>query len=132
MLTKGYLDQPYCIVLPHTKRWVCTITGSAGGEGSASEHVQTLYSDDSGLSWSVPVSVEPSPLNTEVRKTAFLRYHFILEPECLPRQARDKHRETTQKKGPFSSCVCYQLANAYSTILTAPGAKNATFCAIYI
>ena len=58
-------------------RWVCTITGSAGGEGSASEHVQTLYSDDSGLSWSAPVSVEPSPLNTEVRKRSFLRYHFI-------------------------------------------------------
>ena len=48
-------------------RWVCTITGSAGGEGSASEHVQTLYSDDSGRTWSAPVSVEPSPLNTEVR-----------------------------------------------------------------
>lgn len=85
MLTAGYLDQPYCVTMQPKKRdlgkpgrWVCTITGSTGGEGSAGEHVLTLFSDDSGMNWSHPVSVEPSPVNTA-------------------------------------------LANAYSTILTAPG-----------
>jgi hypothetical protein len=73
MLTQGYLDQPYCVVMRPKKhdaerpgRWVCTITGSMGGEGSAGEHVQTLYSDDSGATWSDPVSVEPNPINTEL------------------------------------------------------------------
>ncbi len=73
MLTEGYLDQPYCVVMRPKKhdmerpgRWVCTITGSMGGEGSAGEHVQSFYSDDSGATWSDPVSVEPSPINTEL------------------------------------------------------------------
>ena len=87
MLRQGYLDQPYCVAMRPTKqqaearrpgRWICTITGSKGGEGSSSEHVQTLYSDNSGNTWSEPITVEPPPLNTE-------------------------------------------LANAYSTIVTAPG-----------
>ena len=35
----------------------------------------------------------------EVRKRVFLRCHFILKPIIiLPRQARDKHRESTQKR----------------------------------
>jgi|EP01046_Picozoa_sp_COSAG06_P025813 hypothetical protein len=34
-------------------------------------------------------------------RTSFLR-HFILKTEHLPRQARDKHRESTQKRGLFS------------------------------
>jgi hypothetical protein len=34
--------------------------------GSTGEHVQTLYSDDSGASWSDAVSVEPRPINTEL------------------------------------------------------------------
>lgn len=40
MLTQGYLDQPYCVTMRPKRahadragRWVCTITGSAGGEG---------------------------------------------------------------------------------------------------
>jgi hypothetical protein len=66
MLTKGYLDQPYCIVLPHTKRWVCTITGSEGAEGSQGEHVQVLWSDDGGREWSDAVTVEPPPFNTMI------------------------------------------------------------------
>ena len=66
MLRRGYLDQPYCVVLPAPHRWVCTITGSSGGEGSSGEHVQSLWSDDGGRSWSKPVSVEPSPANTAI------------------------------------------------------------------
>jgi len=60
MLRSGYLDQPYCDVLP-SKRWICTITGSAGAEGSKGEHVAALWSDDAGKSWSKPVPVEPEP-----------------------------------------------------------------------
>jgi hypothetical protein len=37
---------------------------------------------------------------TEGKKTCFLR-HFILKMITLPRQARDKHRESTQKETRF-------------------------------
>ena len=37
----------------------------------------------------------------EVRKRHFLR-HLYIKMLILPRQARDKHRESTQKKMPFS------------------------------
>lgn len=43
-------------------RWICTITASAGAEGSKGEHVAALWSDDAGRSWSAPVPVEPEPL----------------------------------------------------------------------
>lgn len=86
MLRSGYLDQPYCVVLPprsssvmgqqhwqqqqqHRRRqprWVCTVTGSTGGEGSHGEHVQSLWSDDAGRHWSQAVTVEPPPLNARV------------------------------------------------------------------
>ena len=96
MLRAGYLDQPYCVVLdvqhtPHVNsdsngnrshnrgialsgvtgagkagRWVCTITGSEGPEGSHGEHVQALWSNDAGRTWSHAVTVEPAPNNTEI------------------------------------------------------------------
>ena len=34
----------------------------------------------------------------EVRKTHFLRCHLYIKTIILPRQARDKHRESTQKR----------------------------------
>jgi hypothetical protein len=37
----------------------------------------------------------------QVRKRVFLRSHFILNMIILPRQARDKHRENTQKEWCF-------------------------------
>jgi hypothetical protein len=37
-----------------------------------------------------------------VRKNVFFARHFILKPEHLPRQARDKHRKLT-KRGTFFS-----------------------------
>jgi hypothetical protein len=38
-------------------------------------------------------------LQSQVRKRVFLRCHFILKMIIiLPRQARDKHRESTQKR----------------------------------
>jgi hypothetical protein len=40
-----------------------------------------------------------SPLR-RLRKTAFLS-HLYIKTNILPRQARDKHRESTQKKMPF-------------------------------
>jgi hypothetical protein len=39
----------------------------------------------------------------QVRKRVFLRSHFILNMIILPRQARDKHRESTQKRVVFSA-----------------------------
>jgi hypothetical protein len=36
-----------------------------------------------------------------VKQTRLLRYHFILKIIFLPRQARDKHRESTQNKTRF-------------------------------
>ena len=65
MLKLGYLDQPYCDKMPKG-RWVCTITGSLGAEGSSGEHVMAIWSEDKGVTWSKPVSVEPAPLNTEL------------------------------------------------------------------
>ena len=61
MLRSGYLDQPYCDVMPNG-RWICTITASASAEGGKGEHVAALWSDDSGESWSRPVTIEPLPL----------------------------------------------------------------------
>ena len=57
MLAAGYTDQPYCAVSPND-RWVCVITASMGGEGSAGEEVYSVTSDDHGASWSAPVVVE--------------------------------------------------------------------------
>ena len=45
-----------------------------------------------------------TPAALQVRKCVFLR-HFILQTIILPRQARDKHRESTQNKDAFS-CSC--------------------------
>ena len=68
MLIAGYTDQPYCAVVPGagrdggataSERWVCVITASMGGEGSAGEQVYSVRSDDRGRSWSSPLSVEP-------------------------------------------------------------------------
>jgi hypothetical protein len=47
----------------------------------------------------------------EVRKTPFLRCHFILTMINLPRQARDKHRESAPKKE--WCCAIAQCAPAY-------------------
>ena len=57
MLAAGYTDQPYCAVSPND-RWVCVVTASMGGEGSAGEEVYSVTSDDHGASWSAPVVVE--------------------------------------------------------------------------
>jgi len=70
MLRTGYLDQPYCVVLNATssspERWLCTITGSTGGEGSSSEHISSLFSPDQGHSWSKPLALEPPALATTI------------------------------------------------------------------
>jgi hypothetical protein len=65
MLHSGYLDQPYCDVMSHG-RWICTVTAGAGSEGSTAEHVQAIWSDDAGASWSNPVAIEPPPLGSQL------------------------------------------------------------------
>jgi ABC-type xylose transport system permease subunit len=40
--------------------------------------------------------------NRKVGKNAFLMSHLYIEIILLPRQARDKHRESTRKKRAFS------------------------------
>eukprot|EP01046_Picozoa_sp_COSAG06_P008480 COSAG06_NODE_429_length_15872_cov_25.578330_20_plen_182_part_00 len=50
------------------------------------------------------------------RKRVFLR-RFILKTIILPRQARDKHRESTQKTPPFSQVTSFYWAiTAISTV----------------
>ena len=63
MLAAGYTDQPYCATVAHehhtVEAWVCVITASMGGEGSAGEEVYSVTSNDRGVTWSKPVVVEP-------------------------------------------------------------------------
>ncbi len=64
-------------------------------------------------------------------KNAYLLRHFILNPIILPRQARDKHRESTHKRDD----ACFLQARIGSVL--APFAarvvrKTPLFCAIYI
>ena len=62
ILQDTYLDQPYVAVvqLPSGgSRWVATITRNSRPEGSRGEHVECLYSDNAGATWSTPVLLEP-------------------------------------------------------------------------
>jgi hypothetical protein len=64
MLEDQYLDQPYVGVVPHPSaparsRWVATITRNSQPEGHRGEHVECLFSDDAGATWSTPVKLEP-------------------------------------------------------------------------
>jgi hypothetical protein len=64
MLEDQYLDQPYVVVVPHPSaparsRWVATITRNSQPEGHRGEHVECLFSDDAGATWSTPVKLEP-------------------------------------------------------------------------
>jgi hypothetical protein len=57
------------------------------------------------------------------KKTRLLRCHFVLKMMILPRQARDKHRESTQTKWRF---LAGMYANDYMTgYLMAVGAMLA-------
>lgn len=66
MLASGYLDQPYCAVMPGSGRWVCTVTAAPAAEGGGGEHVSALWSDDAGVRWSAPVQIEPEPLGSRL------------------------------------------------------------------
>ena len=60
ILTEGYTDQPYCSIIDwkSKERFVCVVTISSGGEGSFGEHCVSVYSDDGGVTWSSPKSIE--------------------------------------------------------------------------
>lgn len=62
-MSSGYVDQPYCLVLPATAdatpRWLCTATYNSLPEGHPGEHVVTTYSDDLGATWSKLLPMEP-------------------------------------------------------------------------
>ena len=47
----------------------------------------------------------PTPHPGVSRKRVFLRYHFILKMIISPRQARDRHRENSQKSTVFLQAV---------------------------
>ena len=51
----------------------------------------------------------------EVRKTSFLRCHFILKMIFLPRQARDKYREVREKRE-----MCFLQGAAVLCAMTVP------------
>lgn len=76
MLVDTYLDQPYVAVVPHPtdpsrSRWVTTITRNSQPEGNRGEHVECLYSDDAGGSWSTPVALEPGAGTAEGLTNAY-------------------------------------------------------------
>ena len=63
MQRAAYNDQPYCTHVSARARWLCVLTTNAGArEGGAGEHMVSLFSDDSGLTWSAPMPIEPDPL----------------------------------------------------------------------
>jgi hypothetical protein len=58
MVEAPYLDQPQCVVF-NTTRWVCAITRNDGSaEGHPGEHMETMFSDDKGVTWSTGVRLE--------------------------------------------------------------------------
>lgn len=76
MLSDNYLDQPNVVVIPHPTvpnrtRWVSTITRNSAPEGNRGEHVECLYSDDAGVTWSVPVKLEPGAGTVEGLTNAY-------------------------------------------------------------
>ena len=76
MLADLYLDQPNVAVIPHPSapsrsRWVATITRNSAPEGHRGEHVECLYSDDAGASWSAPVKLEPGAGTVEGLTNAY-------------------------------------------------------------
>jgi len=63
MQRAAYNDQPYCTFLSSRHRWLCVITTNAGArEGGAGEHMESLFSDDAGRTWSAGAPIEPAPL----------------------------------------------------------------------
>ena len=72
MLEEIYTDQPYCAQIPWPSavrgvRWTCVVTVNdylgpdRRAEGGDGEHVVSVHSDDQGLSWSKPSSIESAP-----------------------------------------------------------------------
>jgi hypothetical protein len=71
-----YLDQPYVAVIPQPKspsksRWVLTITRNSQPEGHRGEHVECLFSDDAGATWSTPARLEPGAGTVEGLTNAY-------------------------------------------------------------
>jgi hypothetical protein len=64
MQKTAYNDQPYCTRLASLSRWLCVITTNAGArEGGVGEHMESLFSDDGGLTWTAGTPIEPDPLS---------------------------------------------------------------------
>ena len=85
MLEDLYLDQPYVAVITQpggraatSSRWVATITRNSQPEGNRGEHVECLYSDDTGATWSAPVKLEPGAGTPEGLTNA---YSSLVETE---------------------------------------------------
>jgi hypothetical protein len=68
---------------------------SSGEGGQPAAAVEVV-----GTEWIYHASLEQEGVGRmqAVRKPSFMRCHFTLETESLPRQARDEHRESTQKR----------------------------------
>jgi len=54
----GYCDQPY-VVIGKEGTWICTFTTSSKHEGSASQYIVAVTSENKGKTWSKPVEIEP-------------------------------------------------------------------------
>lgn len=57
ILSNGYCDQPYVVVLP-SGSWLCVFTTNEGAEGSGGQHIVSCISKDYGKTWSDPVRIE--------------------------------------------------------------------------
>ena len=64
MLEDLYLDQPQCSILDG--RWICCIARNSAPEGHPGEHVEVLFSDNQGISWTTDIRLEPlgTPTNS--------------------------------------------------------------------
>lgn len=57
ILTNGYCDQPYVVVLPD-RDWLCVFTTNTGAEGTGGQHIVSCLSSDQGKTWSATVQIE--------------------------------------------------------------------------
>jgi hypothetical protein len=83
MLADAYLDQPYIVIVAKDAngksygpvgggRWVGVITRNNASEGHADEHLEALYSDDAGATWTTGIRLEAPGTADNAYSTVYL------------------------------------------------------------
>jgi len=96
-----------CIILPRQARDKHRESTHSKKSGCVFRRYIPLFNASSRALKDVDKSLKvggPSSAQTQVRKRLFLR-HFYIKCIIVPRQARDKHRESTQKSDVFLQYV---------------------------